>query len=37
MAYYIGYVTIPHGSYDEWKNATNGNGYNYDNTYGCQC
>lgn len=37
MAYYTGYVTIPHGSYDEWRNATNGNGYNFDNTYGCQC
>lgn len=37
MAYYTGYVTIPHSTYDEWKNATNGNGYNYDFSYGCQC
>lgn len=37
MAIYIGYVTIPIGSYDEFKTAVNGNGYNYDNTYGCQC
>lgn len=37
MAYYTGYVTIPHDSYLAWKNATNGNGYNFDNTYGCQC
>lgn len=37
MAYYTGYVTIPHSSYNEWRNATNGNGYNYDNSYGCQC
>lgn len=37
MTIYIGYVTIPHGSYAEFKTATLGNGYNYDNTYGCQC
>lgn len=37
MAYYTGYVTIPHSTYNEWKNETNGNGYNFDNTYGCQC
>lgn len=37
MTIYTGYVTIPHASYDEFKNATLGNGYNYDNTYGCQC
>lgn len=37
MTIYTGYVTIPHSSYDEFKNATLGNGYNYDNTYGCQC
>lgn len=37
MATYYGYVTIAHGTYDEWKNATNGNGYNFDSQYGCQC
>lgn len=37
MTIYTGYVTIPHGSYAEFKAATLGNGYNYDNTYGCQC
>ncbi len=37
MAYYTGYVAIPHSSYNEWKSETNGNGYNFDNTSGCQC
>lgn len=39
MAKYTGYVTIPHGSYAEWKTATNGNGYDFDplEGYGCQC
>ena len=37
MAYYTGYVTIPHSSYNEWRTETNGNGYNFDNSYGCQC
>lgn len=37
MAKYYGYVTIPHSTYDEWRNATNGNGYDFDYTYGCQC
>lgn len=37
MAYYTGYVDIPHGTYAEWKSATNGNGYNFDNLHGCQC
>ena len=37
MAIQYGYVTIPHATYDEWRNATNGNGYNFDYTYGCQC
>lgn len=36
MAYYTGYVDIPHDSYNQWKNATNGNGYNYDFLHGCQ-
>lgn len=37
MAYYTGYVDIPHGTYAEWRTATNGNGYNFDFQYGCQC
>lgn len=37
MAKYTGYVTIPHSTYDEWRNATNGNGYDVDESYGCQC
>lgn len=37
MAKYTGYVTIPHASYAEWKAATNGNGYDVDSSYGCQC
>lgn len=37
MAYYTGYVTLPVDSYANWKNATNGNGFNFDNQYGCQC
>lgn len=37
MSYNTGYVTLPVTSYSAWKQATNGNGYNFDNTYGCQC
>ena len=37
MAKYTGYVTIPHSTYDEWKNATLNNGYDVDGSYGCQC
>ena len=37
MAYYTGYVTIPHATYDEFRAFTIGNGFNYDNHYGCQC
>lgn len=37
MTIYVGYVDVPHGTYDEWRNTTNGNGYNIDNSYGCQC
>lgn len=37
MSYNTGYVTIPHSTYEEWRTATNGNGYNFDSTYGCQC
>ena len=34
---YYGYVTIPHTTYDVWRNAVNGNGYDADYLYGCQC
>ena len=34
---YYGYVTIPTDSYAVWKNAVNGNGYDVDSAYGCQC
>ena len=37
MAKYTGYVDIPHATYDEWRNATLGNGYDIDGYYGCQC
>lgn len=37
MAKYTGYVTLTTGSYEEWKNATNGNGFDVDTSYGCQC
>ena len=34
---YYGYVTIPHATYDQWRSATLNNGYDFDQTYGCQC
>lgn len=37
MAQYNGYVSVPHGSYDEWRGATIGNGYNVDYYAGDQC
>ena len=37
MAQYNGYVSIPHDSYDQWRSATLGNGYNADYLYGNQC
>lgn len=37
MAKYIGYVDVAHASYAEWKNATLNNGYDIDDSYGCQC
>ena len=37
MAQYNGYTAIPHGSYDEWRSATLGNGYDYDRYYADQC
>ena len=37
MAQYNRYVEEPHASYQEWRDATLGNGYNVDNSYGNQC
>ena len=37
MAQYNGYVTIPHNSYEAWREATLGNGYDADGQYGNQC
>lgn len=37
MAQFNGYVSVPHGSYQEWRDATLGNGYNVDNAFGNQC
>lgn len=37
MAFYNGYITLPHGSYSEWKAAVIGNGYNADGSFGDQC
>lgn len=37
MAQYYGGVSIPHATYDEFRNATMGNGYDYDMFYGNQC
>ena len=37
MAFYTGYVTLPTNTYLAWKSAVNGNGYDADGSYGCQC
>lgn len=37
MAQYNGYVSIPHETYNQWRAATLGNGYNADYAYGNQC
>lgn len=37
MAQYNGYVDVPHGSYQEWRDATLGNGYDVDYSFGDQC
>ncbi len=37
MAQYNGYVNVAHGTYQEWRDATLGNGYNVDGAYGNQC
>ena len=37
MAFYTGYITLPTDSYNSWKNAVAGNGYDADGYYGDQC
>lgn len=37
MAFYTGYQTVAHSTYDEWRNIVNGNGYDVDGSYGSQC
>ena len=37
MAQYNGGVSIPHTTWEAFKNATMGNGYDYDGYYGNQC
>lgn len=37
MAQYNGYVELPHSTYDEWRTATLGSGFNYDASWGNQC
>ena len=37
MAQYNGYVEVPHGTFQEWRDATFGNGYNVDYFAGDQC
>lgn len=37
MAFYTGYIDLPINTYDAWKNAVAGNGYDADGYYGDQC
>lgn len=37
MAYYYGWVSVDVTSYDTFRNAVNGNGFDCDNLYGAQC
>ena len=37
MSYNTGYITVPHATYDQWRNTINGNGWNADGLFGCQC
>jgi len=37
MAHYTGYISVPHATYQQWRNATLGNGYNVDYAFGEQC
>ena len=34
MAHYTGYISVPHASYQQWRDATLGNGYNVDYAFG---
>lgn len=34
---YFGPTIVPHATYQEFRNAVLGNGYNMDGAYGCQC
>lgn len=33
MAFYTGYIDLPTDSYDNWKGAVSGNGYDADGFY----
>ena len=37
MAQYYGYLNVSHNSFTQWYNATHGNGYNVDYSFGNQC
>ena len=37
MAQFNGYVKVAHATYQQFRNATLGNGYNVDQSYGNQC
>ena len=37
MSHYVGYISVPHGSYQQWRDATLGNGYDTDGYFGEQC
>lgn len=37
MPKYTGYISVPHSTYAEWETATNGNGFDVDGSFGCQC
>lgn len=37
MAFYTGYISLPTNTYDAWKLAVAGNGYDADGSYGDQC
>ena len=37
MSHYLGYVSIPHSTYAEWKSEVLNNSYDADMLYGAQC
>ena len=37
MAQYDGHVSVPYSTYDIFRNYVNGNGFNWDGSYGDQC